>query len=173
MNTNEQPQQSGPTNYFFGNINNYNVYQSPVNFNAPIKNMVGTASDKDTDYGTPDDGKVATKEMMSHAAMATLKNGYWKAQRSWSVVYEIYCIWGYEGSISDFLVEVIGWPDQVYKRMTCNRDAVSKLRNKYTLTRDITEWRKNGVPEEYCILGEQLTMDLEQQLLSGESKAQD
>ena len=104
--------------------------------------------------------KVATKEMMSRAAKTTQEAGYWKSQRSWSVVYVVYGIWGYQGSVSDFLDEVPGWPDDVDKSTTCNRDAVEKLKNKYNFTKHIEEWRDNGVPEQYCILGEQLESEL-------------
>lgn len=109
--------------------------------------------------------KVATKEMMSRAAKTTHEAGYWKAQRSWSVVYEVYVIWGYKGGVSDFLDEVPGWPDEVDKSTTCNRDAVEKLRNKFNFTKKIEEWRGNGVPEQYCILGEQLDAELQKMLV--------
>ena len=75
--------------------------------------------------------KVASKEMMSRAAKLTLDGGYWKSQRSWSVTFIVYCIWGYKGRVSDFLDEVTQWPDDVATRMVCNRDAVEKLKNKY------------------------------------------
>ena len=104
--------------------------------------------------------KMATKEMMSRAAKATQEAGYWKANRSWSVVFEVYGIWGYQGGVSDFLDEVSEWPDGVDKSVVCNRDAVEKLRNKYKFTKHIEEWRDNGVPEQYCILGEQLDAEL-------------
>ena len=108
--------------------------------------------------------KKATKEMMSRAALLTLEGGYWKSQRSWSVIYEVYCIWGYKGSINDFLTEVNGWPDGVAQRMTCNRDAVEKLRNKYIFSKDISEWRANGIPEPYCILAEHLETELQRMM---------
>lgn len=104
--------------------------------------------------------KVATKEMMSRAAKVTLEAGYWKAQRSWSVVYIVYGIWGYQGGVTEFLDEVPEWPDGVNKSMVCNRDAVEKLRNKYNFTKNIEEWSSNGIPEQYCILGEQLDAEL-------------
>lgn len=105
--------------------------------------------------------KKATKEMMSRAAKLTLDGGYWKSQRSWTVIYEIYCIWGYRGSINDFLVEANNWPDGVAGRMTCNRDAVEKLRNKYNFSKEVKEWRSKGIPEPYCILGEHLETELQ------------
>lgn len=105
--------------------------------------------------------KKATREMMSRAAKLTLDGGYWKAMRSWSVVYVVYDIWGYKGSVTDFVTEVQGWPDDVTSRMPCNRDAVEKLKNKYHFSKDIKEWRQDGVPEQYCILGEQLNEELE------------
>lgn len=111
--------------------------------------------------------KIASKEMMSRAARITLDGGYWKSQRSWSVTFLVYCIWGYKGSINDFIAEVTNWPDGVAERMICNRDAVVKLKNMYHFTKSITEWRKNGVPEQYCILGEQLDKELDKLLVEG------
>ena len=105
--------------------------------------------------------KKATKEMMSRAALLTLEGGYWKSQRSWSVIYEVYYIWGYKGSVNDFLMEANDWPDGVADRMTCNRDAVEKLRNKYVFSKNVNEWRANGIPEPYCILGEHLETELQ------------
>jgi hypothetical protein len=109
--------------------------------------------------------KVASKEMMSRAAKVTLDGGYWKSQRSWSVIFIVYCIWGYKGCVSDFLKEVPGWPDKVDQRMICNRDAVEKLKNTYYFSKNIKEWRGNGIPEQYCILGEQLDAELEKMML--------
>lgn len=117
------------------------------------KNQKGEANDE-----APQ--KVATKEMMSRAAKTTQEAGYWKAQRSWSVVFVVYGIWGYKGSVTEFLDEVPEWPDGVDKNMVCNRDAVEKLRNRYNFTKHIEEWRDNGVPKPYCILGEQLDAEL-------------
>ena len=130
---------------------------------AFIKKLLGVGKDNKT---TPPDPpnikeKKATKEMMSRAALITLEGGYWKSQRSWSVIYEVYCIWGYKGSVNDFLVEANKWPDGVADKMTCNRDAVEKLRNKYIFSKDINDWRANGIPEPYCILGEHLETELQ------------
>lgn len=110
---------------------------------------------------TPSMEKKATKEMMSKAAMATLENGLWKSQRSWAVVFVIYCIWGYKERVSDFISEVITWPDKVASRMICNRDAVEKLKNQYHFSKQVSDWRDNGIPEQYCLLGEQLEAELE------------
>ena len=66
--------------------------------------------------------------------------------------------------INDFLTEVDEWPDGVADRMACNRDAVEKLKNTYYFSNNILDWRKDGVPEQYCILGEQLNAELEKML---------
>ena len=132
------------------------VAQSITNtYNGSVYNGKSKNSDGDSQ---PE--RTATREMMSRAAKITLDGGYWKSQRSWSVVFIVYGIWGYKGRVSDFLDEVPGWPDNLVQRMTCNRDAVEKLKNMYNFTKDITAWRANGVPEQYCILGEQLDSEL-------------
>ena len=128
-----------------------------------FKKYLGVVKDNKTIPPNPPNikEKKATKEMMSRAALLTLEGGYWKSQRSWSVIYEVYCIWGYKGSVNDFLMEANDWPDGVADRMTCNRDAVEKLRNKYNFSKDVKEWRAKGIPEPYCILGEHLETELQ------------
>ena len=118
---------------------------------------IGTVNNNNGDCGHAFEGhfqttgKTATKEMMRRAARITLDGGYWKSQRSWSVAFVVYCIWGYKGRVSDFLTEVDEWPDGVADRMACNRDAVEKLKNTYYFSNNILDWRKDGVPEQYCI----------------------
>jgi hypothetical protein len=145
-------------NYFYGTTQTvvYGDYYAC----APMNNDVEKEQGKKVD-------RIATKEMMSRAAKITLDGGYWKSQRSWSVVFVVYCIWGYKGTVNDFLAEVADWPDNVADRMVCNRDAIVKLKNMYRFTKSIPEWRKNGVPEQYCILGEQLDKELKKQLEEG------
>jgi hypothetical protein len=41
---------------------------------------------------------------------------------------------------------------------------VEKLKNTYYFSKHIPDWRKDGVPEQYCILGEQLNAELEKML---------
>lgn len=167
MMDNLEKQQGGPVNNFFGNINNYNVYNAPVSYNGPVNiNANGQEEEKPTDL--VQDGKKASEEMMIKAARITQQNGLWKSQRSWSVTYIVYCIWGYKGRVTDFLNDVMGWPKEVVDSVICNRYAVEKLKNTYNFTKEISEWRTNGVPEQYCILGEQLDEELTKMAIEGE-----
>ena len=147
-----------PVNNFFGNINNYNVYNAPVNYNGGVYNNNGVEEEKSADL--VQEGKTASEEMMIKAARITQQNGLWKSQRSWSVTYMVYCIWGYKGRVTDFLNDVMGWPKEVTDSVTCNRDAVEKLKNTYNFSKEISEWRSNGIPEQYCLLGEGLDSEL-------------
>ena len=155
---NAEKQQGGPVNNFFGNINNYNVYNAPVNYNGPVNNNNAPKEENPTDL--EQEGKKASKDMMIRAARITQQNGLWKSQRSWSVIYIVYCIWGYKGRVTDFLNEVMGWPREVTDSVICNRDAVEKLKNAYYFSKEISEWRSNGIPEQYCLLGEGLDSEL-------------
>ena len=151
--------------YFFKPVGQFIEHVDTVNFsmdkdgNFHFENVGQVNKQNAAGENKPKERK-ATKEMMSRAAKTTQEAGYWKSQRSWSVVYVVYGIWGYQGSVSDFLDEVPVWPDGVDKSVICNRDAVEKLKNKYNFTKHIEEWRDNGVPEQYCILGEQLESEL-------------
>ena len=155
-----------PVNNFFGNINNYNVYNAPVNYNGSVYNQNGIEEEKPTDF--VQEGKKASEEMMIRAVRTTQENGLWKSQRSWSVIYMVYCIWGYKGRVTDFLNEVMDWPEEVTSRLVCNRYAVEKLKNTYNFSKEISEWRPNGVPEQYCLLGEQLDEELTKMTLNTE-----
>ncbi|MEE3417274.1 MAG: hypothetical protein VZR53_18195 [Prevotella sp.] len=163
-----EKQQVAPVNNFYGNINNFKVYNGPVNFYGPEYNNNGIEEEKSTD--TVQDGKIASEEMMIKAAKITQRNGLWKSQRSWSVMFMVYCIWGYKGRVTDFLNDVMDWPEEVTSQIVCNRYAVEKLKNTYNFSKEISEWRSNGVPEQYCILGEQLDEELTKMTLDMEQK---
>lgn len=156
---NAEKQQGGPVNNFFGNINNYNVYNAPVSYNGPVNNNANV-QEEEKNSDLVQEGKKASEEMMIKAARITQQNGYWKSQRSWSVTFIVYCIWGYKGRVTDFLNEVTEWPEDLTDQLVCNRYAVEKLKNTYNFSKEISEWRSNGVPEQYCILGEQLDEEL-------------
>lgn len=159
METEETPHHSGGIyNYFQGATIHNIVINGNMTKSGPENYYAGREE-------KPHEDRVATREMMSQAAKATLDGGYWKSQRSWSVTFVVYCIWGYKGKVSDFVTEATEWPDGVAERVTCNRDAVEKLKNTYYFSKNIKEWRSNGVPEQYCILGEQLDAELERLLL--------
>ena len=145
---------------------NYHVY------NAPVYNYNGMADSNESKNETnaadncATKEKKTTKEMMSRAAKITIDGGLWKSQRSWSVTFIVYGIWGYKGTVTEFLAEVPTWPDRLTARIACNRDAVEKLKNMYNFTKNINEWRSNGIPEQYCLLGEQLDLELEKMTIS-------
>ena len=73
---------------------NYHVY------NAPVYNYNGMADSNESKNETnaadncATKEKKATKEMMSRAAKITIDGGLWKSQRSWSVTFIVYGIWG-------------------------------------------------------------------------------
>ncbi len=100
--------------------------------------------------------KVATPAMMSKAAIDTQRCGYWKSGRAWAVVLAVYQIWGFKGTVKDFVDEVPTWPDIDKSSYKCNRDAASKLGQRYLLDKSVERWERNGVPKPYCLLGLQL-----------------
>ena len=160
METKDNEKTVTTVNYFYGNITNYNEYKVPVTYNGPVNNYGGSNIDDGDCQELAQSGKNATKDMMIRAVRITQKNGYWKSQKSWSVIFLVYCIWGYKGRVSDFLTEVTEWPKELTCQIVCNRYAVEKLKNSYHFSKEISEWRGNGIPEQYCILGEQLDQEL-------------
>jgi len=101
----------------------------------------------------PVKAKVATPEMMNKVVIDSQRNGYWKSARAWAVVLAIYQIWGYQGSVREFVDEVSTWPDIDKSSHKCNRDAASKLSQRYLLDKSVERWERNGVPKPYCLLG--------------------
>ena len=102
-----------------------------------------------------------TAEAMNSVCQQTCQDGYWWSNRSWSVVYWIYMIWGYRGSVSDFIVEVAKWPVSKQIKYTCNRDAISKPMKSVAMSLHLKRWKAEGVPDTYRILGEQMNGRLE------------
>jgi len=108
----------------------------------------------------PVKAKKATPEMMSKVTIDSQRNGYWKSARGWAVVLAIYQIWGFDGTVKDFVDETATWPDIDKSQYKCNRDAASKLSQKYLMSKSVELWEHDGVPKPYCILGLQLESDL-------------
>ena len=74
---------------------------------------------------------IPSSEVIAKAVEKTIDDGLWAKGTCWSVVYVVYRILGYEGSVSDYVREVESWKFAkpiIYK---CNRDSVGKpLRDK-------------------------------------------
>lgn len=170
-----EKQNNGPTHVynFNGSVGQFIEHVDTVNFKlegdgkfhfSNVEKVTGQQekpAQQPVQEPTPVLERKATKEMMNRAMLNTLIGGYWKSGRSWGIVLAVYQIWGYQGRVNDFLDEVKTWPDIHRNRFACNRDAATKLSHKYNLSKDLKNWKIDGVPEQYCILGEKLNGELE------------
>lgn len=153
----ENPQHLRPVINIFGNINNYNVYEAPVSYQAPVNNYNGitnAALPKKEKHPVP-----KFDEMMQTFKKAS-EDGLWQSMRSWGVGFQMWQIWGYEGTIQDYVKMVNQSPDYKTFDYQCNEDAVYKMISKGHLSRRLENWRIDGVLEHHCLLGEMINKEL-------------
>ena len=70
--------------------------------------------------------KLPAPDAMVWAVEKTINDGHWWGNVSWSVVYRIYQMKGYQGTVSQFVRDVSQWPFTMHIRYDCNDDAVGK-----------------------------------------------
>ena len=100
-------------------------------------------------------------EAMVLAIEKTLKDGHWWGNVSWSVVYRIYQMKGYQGTISQFVRDVSQWPFTMPIRYDCNDDAVGKPIRTGKISRSIDKWADDGASSQFVILGEALLKEFQ------------
>ena len=158
---NAEKQQGGPVNNFFGNINNYNVYNAPVSYNGPVNNNNIVQEEEKNLPQDLDEKQVPTFTQMMKVFETTYRDGFWSSNRSWGVGFQIWQIWGYKGTIKDFVTLVQNSKEAKCFDHDCNLDAVYKMISKGHLSRHLDNWRKDGVLEPYIILGERMDRELQ------------
>ncbi len=87
---------------------------------------------------------------------APIKDGHWWGNVSWSVVYRIYQMKGYQGTVSQFVRDVSQWPFTMQIRYDCNDDAVGKPIRTGKISRSLDKWAEDGASSQFIILGEAL-----------------
>ena len=85
---------------------------------------------------------------MVWAVEKTIKDGHWWGNVSWSVVYRIYQMKGYQGTVSQFVRDVSQWPFTMHIR--------------YEISRSLDKWAEDGASSQFIILGEALMKALAQ-----------
>lgn len=119
-------------------------------------------SDKD-DQEMKDEKKTPSIDVMMKICKATMELGFWKCDRSWGVVFQIWQIWGYKGSVSDFVNEINSRNETKGFAYACTQNAVYKMVSKGRISRKLENWRNDGVLEPYCILGDLINSELEKE----------
>lgn len=101
-------------------------------------------------------------EAMAWVVEKTMSDGHWWGNISWSVVYRIYQMKGYQGSVSQFVRDVSQWPFTMPIRYDCNDDAVSKPIRTGKMSRSLDKWAEDGASSQFIILGKELMKALAQ-----------
>ncbi len=107
-------------------------------------------------------GELPAPEAMVWAVEKTIKDGHWWGNVSWSVVYRIYQMNGYQGTVSQFVRDVSRWPFTMPIRYDCNDDAVGKPIRTGKISRSLDKWAEDGASSQFIILGEALMKALAQ-----------
>ena len=108
------------------------------------------------------DGKVLEKSFNTNQREKTIKDGHWWGNVSWSVVYRIYQMKGYQGTVSQFVRDVSQWPFTMHIRYDCNDDAVGKPIRTGKISRSLDKWAEDGASSQFIILGKELMKALAQ-----------
>ena len=95
-------------------------------------------------------------EAMVRAVEQTMTQGYWWANTSWAIVYRVYQMKGYKGSISQFEREIKTWPWKKELVFPCTYDGIQKPLSSGKLTRTIDKWEEDGASKQMINLGEAL-----------------
>ena len=104
---------------------------------------------------------VPTIQAMVWAVEKTIKDGHWWGNVSWSVVYRIYQMKGYQGTVSQFVRDVSRWPFTMPIRYDCNDDAVGKPIRTGKISRSLDKWAEDGASAQFIILGEALLKEFQ------------
>lgn len=106
--------------------------------------------------------EIPPPEAMVWAVEKTMSDGHWWGNISWSVVYRIYQMMGYQGTVSQFVRDVSQWPFTMPIRYDCNDDAVSKPIRTGKMSRSLDKWAEDGASSQFIILGKELMKALAQ-----------
>ena len=159
MEDEKKPKQGGIQNYFYGPVGQYIEHVEHNHFG-----MGGDGSFTFGDAGSekaqrklfPD---LPTQEVMKKAVTETVRQGFWWSNRSWAVVYRVYQLKGYMGSITTFLREVESW--DISLSFVCNYDAVQKPIAEGAMIGPVEKWEANGAHKQNIKLAYALLDEIE------------
>ena len=144
-------------NYFNAPVGQHNDHVESVNFSMGKDGSISYQHIRRTGQET------IPLELIMKAVEQTMTQGLWWASTAWAVVYRIYQIMGYAGSIRQFVRDVADWPFERDPEYECNYDAVCKPIRSGKLSGTPDVWASNGATDQYVILGEELLKELEKE----------
>lgn len=108
----------------------------------------------------PVDNHVPSFDEMMLVFKKAKSEGLWNCKRSWGVGYQMWKIWGWEGTVMEFVHLVEENEEAKGFEYQCDQDAVYKMMSKGHMSLHLENWRKDGVLERHCLLGEFINKEL-------------
>lgn len=135
------------TNYFYGTVQNY------VNGDYHTHGNISNSISGETQPAVSED-------RMCQAVEHAMGKGLWYASTAWAVVYRIYQIKGYNGSISQFVRDVRNWPFKTKPLNWCTDDSVSKPLRSGKFSGHPYSWKANGAADQTVVLATSLLEEI-------------
>ena len=108
----------------------------------------------------PVDNRVPSFGEMMQVFKKAKSEGLWNCKRSWGVGYQMWKIWGWDGTVLEY-VHLVEKSEEVKEfKYKCDQDAVYKMMSKGHMSLHLENWRKDGVLKRHCLLGEFINDEL-------------
>ena len=107
------------------------------------------------------DNHVPSFDEMMQVFKKAKSKGLWNCKRSWGVGYQMWKIWGWKGTAMEY-VHLVEKSEEVKEfEYQCDQDAVYKMMSKGHMSLHLENWRKDGVQDRHCLLGEFINKELQ------------
>ena len=150
----EKNKGGGITNNFYGSVNN--VINGDYHVYGPVSNSLAKGEEN-----CKHKKRVPKFDEMMQVFKKVNNEGYWSSRRSWGVGFQLWQIWGWKGSVADFVKLVVNSGEMGEFDYECNENAVYKMMREGHMSLHLENWKDDGVLEPYCILGTQINGELE------------
>lgn len=138
-------------------IINHIVFNAPVgHYYAHVETIQQHAEEAETD-DKKDMSLLPSTEQMCQVVEQTMDNGLWWASTAWAVVFRVYQMKGYQGSIRQFVREVDSWKWNRTMAFPCTYDGIQKPLVSGKLSGSIEKWREEGAMRQMQVLGQALS----------------
>lgn len=123
-----------------------------------LTNNVG--EEPDNSQTKPVDNRVPSFDEMMQVFKKAKSEGLWNCKRSWGVGYQMWKIWGWKGTVIEY-VHLVEENEEVKAfEYQCDQDAVYKMLSKGHMSLHLENWRKDGVLKRHCLLAEFIDNEL-------------
>ena len=139
---------------------NFNSFNAPIGQHNDHVDTVNFSMDKDGGISFQHirrtSKSIIQPEVMAKALQKTIEERYLWASTAWAVVYRVYQMEGFTGSIRQFVREVKEWPWQKALAFPCTYDSIQKPIVSGKLSGSIDKWKEDGAPEQMQRLAQRL-----------------